>query len=72
MIKFKASSNDGRTTVIGIGLSDENIRRLTDGQPMIFSIDEMGFENTEVLILHGETEDKIKAAVLSAPDPKER
>lgn len=68
MIRFKAESNDGKTTIIGIGLSDENIRRLKAGQPMLFTLEEMGYENTEMLILHGETEDKIKAAVLSAPN----
>ncbi len=50
MIKFRAGE------LIGFGLSAENVKRLQAGEPIRFSLAEMGLPG-EVLIFYGETEE---------------
>lgn len=59
MIKFTLTSPAGRR-VMGLGLSDENIERLKNKQPILFDAGEIGVPGLDVLIMHGETEDSIK------------
>ena len=54
MMRFGAQMPDGRL-VFGIGLSRENCRRLLDGKPIAFPLEEMGGKG-EILIMGGETE----------------
>lgn len=58
MIKFVKEMKNG-STLLGFGLSDENISRLKEGKPIYFHLDELGIEGHDVLITYGETEDKI-------------
>lgn len=58
MIKLRTTDATGRIRLT-FGLSAENIRRLQDGQPILFNLDEFGFES-EVLIITGETEESMK------------
>lgn len=58
MIKFRKENNNG-VTLLGFGLSEENIKRLKQGEPIYFHLDELGIEGHDVLITYGETEDKI-------------
>lgn len=53
MIKFKK----GNTIVLG--LSDENISRLKDGQPIKFNLSELGLPDNTVIIFNGKTEDEM-------------
>lgn len=39
-----------------LGLSDENLRRLKDDQPIKFNLKELGLEDVEVIIFNGKDE----------------
>jgi hypothetical protein len=57
MIKFNGQDENGRK-LMGLGLSDANIRELKLGHPIRFEGDKLGFEGT-VLIMWGKTEDAL-------------
>jgi hypothetical protein len=61
MIKFSSNINDKR--LLGLGLSDENIKRLTKGQPILIRDNELqkltGWEGY-ILIMHGKTEEAME------------
>lgn len=59
MVRFKAQGQDGRI-LIGIGLSNKNIKNLKKGQPILFSLEDFGYENTDMTIVAGETEETLK------------
>lgn len=48
----------GETAIIG--LSHENLKRLKQGKGIKFNMKDMGFEDREVFIVSGETEESIK------------
>lgn len=55
-----------------IGLSEENIRRLKQGKPIVFSGSEYqmpGLDNLNFLIMYGVTEGAIKAELDAAIRP---
>ena len=60
MIKFKGKTKEGKS-LIGFGLSSENIERLKCDKPIHFDGDSLQIEGVEFVILYGETEDKIYA-----------
>lgn len=60
MIKFVSTKPNG-TKLVGMGLSEENVKRLKEGKPISFNLDELGFEGLEGLIFYGETEESIVA-----------
>lgn len=41
------------------GLSKENIHRLMNGEPIQFNLKKMGLEDRNVIIMYGETEEKM-------------
>ncbi len=45
---------------IFLGLSDENMKRLKDDQPIKFSLKELGMEDVDVVIFNGRTEESMK------------
>ena len=51
MIKAKTTTGD-----MVLGLSDENIKRLKDGQPIKFNMKEVIGIDADCIILYGETE----------------
>lgn len=57
-----------------LGLSDANIERLQDGQPIIFDGTMIGLPNKRVIIVHGKNEQTIAQALVKAgaigPDTK--
>lgn len=53
MIRFALETDDG--PVFGLGISEENVRRLKAGQPIRVSLDEMGGDGV-AMIFYGETE----------------
>jgi len=75
VIKFVGSMPDGRT-VVGLGLSAENIRRLQADQPIVVELRELGFAGSPhlVAIFTGETEaaivDRLRARGAIAPDAR--
>lgn len=50
MVKVKS----GNTLIFG--LTDENIKRLTDNQPIKFNLQEMGMDDINIFIIHGKDE----------------
>jgi hypothetical protein len=55
VIKFTMQAKDG-ALVIGLGLTDENWRRLRLGQPIVVKLREMIDSDLEILLIGGETE----------------
>lgn len=55
MLKFRSPMDDGKT-LIGFGLSKENIKRLLLGQPIYFEGSEVGSDHNRYLIFAGENE----------------
>jgi len=45
--------------MIMLGLSDENVKRLTNDQPIKFNLKELGLFDYEVVIFHGKTEQEM-------------
>jgi hypothetical protein len=58
MIKFLVNAKNG-TQLVGLGLSEGNVKKLRAGQPILLHLDELGIEGIDVLIHYGETEDAI-------------
>lgn len=54
MIKAK------KDNVMVLGLSDENMRRLKEGEPIKFNMAELGFSDIEVFIFNGRTEQEMQ------------
>lgn len=53
---FKAKTNEGDLI---FGLTKDNLRRLQNGEPIAFNLNKMGLEDRNVMIMYGETEEKI-------------
>lgn len=56
MIKAISETPDG--SFILLGLSEENLRRLREGKPLLVQMSELGHEG-RVVIVYGETEEAI-------------
>lgn len=65
MVKAVLSNGD-----ILFGLSSENIKRLQAKQPIVINLKDMGLEDKKVIILFGETEDKIYEELIDMIDLK--
>lgn len=64
---IKAKCNDG--TLI-FGLSKENVDRLKQGKPILINLKDMGLEDRQVIILYGETEEKMYEDLVDLIDLK--
>lgn len=60
MIKAKTDN------AVIIGLSDENMKRLSIGQPIKFNLKEMGFQDLDVVIFNGRTEESMMQELQNA------
>lgn len=62
MVKFVASGEGGRI-LIGLGLEDENIKRLKDGEPIRIRLSDLGFHgvvgNIHIMIFTGKDAESI-------------
>lgn len=58
MIKFLVNGKNGGQ-LVGLGLSEGNIKNLKEGKPILIKLDELGIEGIDVLIHYGETEEAI-------------
>jgi hypothetical protein len=71
MIKFLSGKNMPNC-VIGLGLSDENVKRLTAGHPIIVDLLELGLPwQAKVLLFHGKTEKDMEAERYAPPPRRE-
>jgi hypothetical protein len=42
--------------LVVFGLSEENVKRLKEGKPLLIDGSQVGIEGVDILIMHGETE----------------
>ena len=63
MIKATGTNPKNGLPVLFVGLSNENVRRLQAGEPIMFETLPMGLPAMEVVILHGPTEEQIEASM---------
>ncbi len=66
MIKFRAEGKDG--PLIGLGLSQENMDRMTAGQPVHVKLEELGLEG-DIVIFYGKTEDELQRTLQTLIGP---
>jgi hypothetical protein len=59
MVKFKAI---GERDIIGLGLSEENIKRLKEGMPILVNKESLKIP-FDIVILYGRTENEIEADI---------
>lgn len=77
MIKFKAETDEktifGGKTLLGLGLSKENVEMLKKGNPIHVNLNEMGIKDVDMLIFYGETEEDMQRdlAEFIGPDTKQ-
>ncbi len=59
------------TTIWAFGLSQMNVRKLQEGQPLLFNLSDMGLPPQQVLLFYGPTEEvmetELHKAVRTAP-----
>ncbi len=70
MIKFTGKSKANRT-IIGFGLSDMNLQKLKQGQPIYFFGEEVGVPGTDFTILYGKTEKDLESMLKKKTDPQD-
>lgn len=63
MVKAKMNNGD-----LVFGLSEENLKRLKEKQPILINLKEMGLESRNVIITYGETEEAIYKDMLEYID----
>ncbi len=49
-----------------LGLSDENLRRLQNDEPIVFNLQELGLPDYEVVIFNGKTEQTMETDMKKA------
>lgn len=59
-----------KDNVIILGLTDENLRRMQNDQPIKFNTKELGLGDFEVFIIHGKDEDAITDLLVPMIGPK--
>lgn len=64
MIKFTMPRNGA--TVIGFGITEENVKRIKQGQPIYADLSELGIEGYEVLIMYGTDQKDIERQLQEA------
>jgi hypothetical protein len=58
MLKMTYTNGAGVKTLL-IGLSAENIRRMGEGKPIHTALKDMGWQDCELIVITGDTEDSI-------------
>ena len=59
MIKFSGKNRDGRL-VFGFGISEENVKRLKDDNPILINLEDLSDVVGDVVIFYGETEEQME------------
>ena len=65
MIKFTLPKQNG-STILGFGITEANVERLKQGQPIAFDLSELGIEGYEVLIMYGKDQKDIGSQLKEA------
>lgn len=61
LIKFTSTGKD--KTLIGLGISEENVRRLKEAQPILIRGGDLGFDWLEILIFYGRDREELVKTV---------
>lgn len=61
-----------KDNLVVLGLSDENMKRLADGQPIKINLKDLNLPDIEVVIFNGRTEETMYLAMLDLIGPKTR
>ena len=64
MIKASSKTSDGKTLLV-LGITPENVRRMKAGHPILVDGSEVGIDNLLVTIMFGQTERSIVAEIRS-------
>ena len=51
MIKFMANGQD--KNILGLAITEENVKRLKEGQPIIINGQEVGIDGLDILLMYG-------------------
>lgn len=72
MVIARGTSKDGKGTLLILGLSAENLRRLQNNEPIVKDLSLYGVPNLEICITFGKTEQDIYESLKPsiAPDTK--
>lgn len=70
MIKFTAQR--AARKLIGLGISEGNIKKLKQGKPIHIFGEELGFSNVEIMIFYGATEQKMQEDLSEFIGPETR
>lgn len=65
MIKVKGKNTSGGDIII-LGLSDENMKRLSKGEPIKFNLTDLDMPSCDVFIFNGATEFEMKRQLFKA------
>jgi hypothetical protein len=71
-IRFKGTMTDGRT-LVGIGITEANVKRLKDGEPIVVRAESVGLEPpVDIVIIYGKTLDDLSnmLAPMLGPETK--
>lgn len=63
MILIKFTSTGKNRTLIGLGITEGNVKRLKEAQPILVNGSELGFDWLEILIFYGRDEDELEKTV---------
>lgn len=61
MIKFTATDKQTGEVMVGLGISEGNVRLLREGKPIVVNLKDMGLPGGKVLIMWGPTEREMYA-----------
>jgi hypothetical protein len=65
MIKFTIPKSNG-STVLGFGITEANVEKLKQGQPILVDLSELGLEGYEALIMYGTDQRNIQEQLQDA------
>lgn len=76
MMKFRAKQAGGRA-IIGLGLEQANMERLTKGEPILFAGEQVGLPGIDITIFYGKDKEAMAAGLRAAglilpPDADEK
>jgi len=65
-ILIKFTSIGEKSTLVGLGISEENVKRLKEGMPIFIKGKDLGFDWLEIVIFYGRDEDELVKTVRDA------
>lgn len=69
MLKFMVAGNKEKPTMVGLGIEQENVNRLQQGQPILVDMAQFGYRGLQVVIFYGRTMGDLYAQVEAGIGP---